>query len=59
MELVLVTCVVGLVNIFGMKAVSDEHLVHQGVTPVQLNSEAPKEQKEAASLLEAIQSKEA
>ena len=54
MEILLVTCTLGLFNIFGMAAASDEHLQHQGITAQQLNAEIPHQQKQRTSLLEVL-----
>lgn len=57
MEIVLLTCALGLFNIFGVVSASDDHLHQQGLTAQQLNAAIPHQQKRG-SLLEAIRSED-
>ncbi|MCG8317175.1 MAG: hypothetical protein MI976_28480 [Pseudomonadales bacterium] len=55
MEIVLLTCALGLFNIFGVASASDDHLDQQGLTAQQLNAAIPHPEKRG-SLLEAFRS---
>lgn len=63
MDIVLITCVVGLMNVFGLQAVSDTHLANEGYTKQQLEQEAlesiQQKNKRQTSLQELIQAKSA
>lgn len=61
MDIVLITCVVGLINILGLQAASDTHLATEGYTKQQLEQEAlerlQQKNERQSSLMELIQAK--
>lgn len=54
MEIVVLTCILGLLNVVGVSSASDQHLDSVGMTAQQLNAVAENEPNRRGSLIEVI-----